>query len=57
MINTADQTTIGYYVVILLLEPYMLQYDKKIDKQVINAGEVIVKVGCLSTIKSNTQWY
>ena len=41
-INTADPTTMGYYVVRLLSEPYTLQ-DKKFNKKFIQAGELIVK--------------
>ena len=37
-INTADPKTIGYFVVKLLLDPYTLQDDKTVDKQVIKVG-------------------
>ena len=42
-INTTDPTTIGYYVVNLSSEPYTLEYDNRVDNQVINADEIIVK--------------
>ena len=41
-INTADPTTVGYYVVKFLSEPYMLQENKCFYKKVINACELIV---------------
>ena len=42
-INTTDLTTMEYYVVKLLSEPYTLEYDNRVDNQVINADEIIVK--------------
>ena len=41
--NTADPTTMGYYVVKLLSEPYMLQDEIVFDKKFIKKGELIVK--------------
>ena len=35
-INNADPTTMDYYFVKFLSEPYTLQYDKTVDKKVIN---------------------
>ena len=32
-INTADPTTMGYYVVKLLSKPYMLQDEKKLSRK------------------------
>ena len=42
-INTTDPNIMGYYFVILLSEPYTLQDNKTVDKQVINTGELTVK--------------
>ena len=42
-INTSDPTTMGYYVVKILSELYMLQDKKTVDKQVIQASELILK--------------
>ena len=53
-INTADTTTMGYYVVTLLSEPYKLQDYKIFNKKVIKAGELIIKSEYLSIIKFNT---
>ena len=47
----------AYYVVKFLSEPYMLQDNKIVDKQVIMAGELIVKSEYLSIMKANTNWY
>ena len=41
-INTSYQNTMGYYFVKTLSEPYMLQDNKIVDKQVINSGELMV---------------
>ena len=51
-INTEYQTTMVYYVVIYFSEPYTLQDDKTVYKQVINTGELIVKAEYLSIIKN-----
>ena len=47
----------GYYVVKNLSEPYTLQDNKTVDKQVIKAGKIIVKSEYLSLIKANTNQY
>ena len=57
VINTADPTTIGYYAVKLLSEPYTLQDNKTVNKKFIKAGELTVKAEYLSIIKANTNWY
>ena len=56
-INTEDTTTMGYYVVKLLLAPYKLQDDKTVNNQAIKSGELIVKAEYLSIIKFNINWY
>ena len=56
-INTADPTTVGYYVVKLLLEPYMLQDNITTDKKLIKSGELKVKSKYPSKMKTNTTWY
>ena len=56
-INTAYTTIMGCCVVELLPEPYMLQYDKIVDKKFIKAGEFIAKLGYLSIIKTNINQY
>ena len=55
-INTVDPTTMGYYVVKFLPEPYTLQDDRKIDKQVIKLGKLIIKSECMCKMKSNKKW-
>ena len=52
-INTADPTTMGYYVVKLLSEPYTLEYDNRFDKQVVKADELIVKSEYIIIINAN----
>ena len=56
-INTEDTTTMGYYVVKLLLAPYKLQDDKTVNSQAIKSGELIVKAEYLNIMKFNTNWY
>ena len=56
-INTADPTTMGYYVVKFLKLPYTLQDYKTFYNQVIEAGELIAKVEYISIKRSNTNWY
>ena len=57
VINIADTTTMGYYVTNYLSEPYTLQDNKIVDKQVIKSGEFIVKAEYLSITKASTNWY
>ena len=57
MINTADTTTMEYYVIKFLSEPYRLQDEKTVDKQVTKSCGIIVKAEYLSTIKASTNWY
>ena len=45
------------HVAKFLSEPYKLQDDKKVDNQVMRAGELIVKAEYISIKKSNTNWY
>ena len=52
-IKTVDPTIIGYYAVKILTEPYMLQYEKIIYKQIIKSGELIIKVKYLIIMKAN----
>ena len=55
--NTSYPTTIGYYVVKFLSEPYTLQGGKTVYKQVINTGIIIVKSEYLSIMNVNKNWY
>ena len=57
VINNADPTIMGYYVVKFLSEPYTLKDNKTVEKQVTKAGELILKEEYISTMKSNTNWY
>ena len=57
VINTAYPTIMGYYIVKLLSEPYILSDDKTVDKKVIKSVELIVKAGYISIMRSNTNWY
>ena len=41
-INTADPTTMVYYVIKFITEPSTLQYYKTVDKKFTNSDEMIV---------------
>ena len=56
-INNSDLTTMGYYAVKFLSKPYRLQDDKKVYKQVIKSGEIIVKAEYISITKTITNCY
>ena len=60
-INVVDSTTMGYYVIKYLSEPYTLQEEQTTDVQVSKAGEFMVKAEYLSLIKGGkmvleTEW-
>ena len=42
-INTAYPTKNGYYIINFSSEPYTLQDNKTVNKQVIKSGELIIK--------------
>ena len=42
-INTTDTSKNGYYVIKFTLEAYTLQNNTTIDRQMISAGELVVK--------------
>ena len=56
-VKTADPTTPVYYVVKFISEPYMLQGNKTVNKQIINSCEIIVNAVYLIMMKSKTNWY
>ena len=56
-INATDPTTILYYVIKYLSEPYILQEYQTTDGQVIKAGEPLFKPEYLSLMKAKINWY
>ena len=50
-INTADNTTNGFYVIQFISEEYMLQNNTTIDEQVISADELVVKAQYLCSVQ------
>ena len=56
-ISAVGKTTMGYYVIKYLSEPYQIQEDKTIYGQVIKAGELVFKSEYLSLMKSKTNRY
>ena len=56
-INTADPTTMGYYVIEFLSVPYTLQEDQTTYGQFSKSGELVVKSEYHIILKSKTNWY
>ena len=56
-INKYDTTTNVFYVIQFISETYMLKNNTTVDKQVISAGELVVKAQCLCSMKENINWY
>ena len=54
-INTDDNTTNGFYVIKFLSNTYKIKSNKKIDGQVIYAGELVVKAQYLCSMQENTK--
>ena len=42
-ISTADTTKNGFYVIQFISESYTLQNNTQIDRQIISAGELVIK--------------
>ena len=57
VINTADKTTNGFYVIQFISEAYTLQNNTKMDGQIIYAGELVFKAQYLRSMQENTNWY
>ena len=55
--NIAYTSTMGYYVIKVVLEAYTLQEDTKCNKQIISSGELVVKSQYLSCMQVKTNWY
>ena len=47
----------GYYLIKFVSEEYTLRYDTTCDRQIISAGELVVKVQYLSCVKEKTYCY
>ena len=56
-IHAADPTTMGYYVIKYLSEPYTLQEYQTTDGWVSNTCELSAKYEYLSIMESKTNWY
>ena len=56
-VDTVDTTFPSYSVARLIPELYTLQVNKIVNKQVINADELIVDARYLIMMKANTNWY
>ena len=56
-INAAYPTTMSYYVIKCLSEPYTLKEDQTIDGKVSRSGELVVKSEHLCIMKAKTNWY
>ena len=56
-INAADPTTMEYYVIKYLSEPYILKEDQTTGSKLSEEGEPVVKDEYLSIMKSKTNWH
>ena len=56
-INTADNTTNGFYAIQFISEAYRIQKNTTIDGQVISTSELVVKAQCIFSMQENTNWY
>ena len=56
-INIYYTRTNGLYVIQFLSESYMLQYNTKIDEQVISNGELVAKAQYPCSVQENIKWY
>ena len=56
-INTTDTSTNGFYVIMFTSGAYTLQENTTIDGKIITAGELVVKVQYLCSMKIDTNWY
>ena len=56
-IDTADNTTNGFYVIKFISEAYTQQNNTKTDGQVISAGKLVVKAQYFCSTQENTNWY
>ena len=56
-INTTDKTTMGYYMIKLITEPYTLQEETTCDGKISTAGELFVKLQYMNYMQDNKKWY
>ena len=56
-INTTDTSTNGFYVIMFTSGEYTLQENTTIDRQIITAGELVVKAKYLCYMQIDTNWY
>ena len=56
-INTTYTTTMGYYVIELMSENYMLQEENLCNEQISTADELVVKAQYMNCMQDNTKWY
>ena len=56
-LNKTDTSTNGFYVIMFTSGAYTLQENTTIDRQIITAGELVVKAQYLCSMKIDTNWY
>ena len=56
-INTTDTTTNEFYVIMFTSGAYTLQENTTIDRQIITAGELVIKAKYLCSMKIDTNLY
>ena len=53
VINAADKTTNGFYVIQFISEAYTLQNNTKVDRKFISAGGLVFKVKYICSMQEN----
>ena len=56
-INTAYNTSNGFYVIKFVSDAYTLQSNTTIDGQVVSTGKLVIKAQYLCSMQENTNWY
>ena len=56
-INTTDKSTNGFYVIIFKTGAYKIQENTTIDRQIITAGELVLKEKYICSVQIDTNWY
>ena len=52
-----DTSTMGYYVIKFMSEPYTIQEEKMFDGKFTTAGEIVVKAQYMNCLQDNMNWY
>ena len=56
-INIRDTSTMGYYVIKFMSEPYTLQEEIMCDGKISTSSELVVKSQYMKCMQDTTKWY